>query len=90
MYTRELATSCAETLGGYSIREHGHALVRLPHILPGCRWLNEPLCSNADHLMDVTPQGIFKRVVLDGEGHGSFCYGMNGLLLEALRGLGFR
>lgn len=40
--------------------------------------------------MDVSPQGLFQRIVLGGSGHGSFCYGMNGLLLEALRGLGYR
>lgn len=40
--------------------------------------------------MDVSPQGIFQQIVLGGSGHGSFCYGMNGLLLEALRGLGYR
>lgn len=38
--------------------------------------------------MDVTPEGLFERLVK--RRGGSYCFGQNGLLLEMLRGLGFR
>ncbi|KAK1235609.1 hypothetical protein PQX77_001162 [Marasmius sp. AFHP31] len=38
--------------------------------------------------MDVTPVGSFQRMVVERK--GSYCYGKNGLLLEMLRGLGYR
>jgi hypothetical protein len=38
--------------------------------------------------MDVSLDGLFNRFV--NERQGSYCFGQNGLLLEVLRGLGFR
>lgn len=46
------------------------------------------LKSTANHKMDVTPEGIFERF-MKRQG-GSYCFGQNGLLLQMLRGLGFR
>ncbi|KAF7430565.1 N-terminal acetyltransferase [Pleurotus ostreatus] len=41
-----------------------------------------------DHFVDVSPGGLYKRLVIDGK--GSYCFGLNGLLLGMLRGLGYR
>lgn len=38
--------------------------------------------------MDVTAEGVFQRLVVDRLG-GSYCFGLNTLLLEVLKGLGF-
>ncbi|KAL0062641.1 hypothetical protein AAF712_010478 [Marasmius tenuissimus] len=38
--------------------------------------------------MDVTPDGNFQRMVVERK--GSYCYGKNGMLLEMLRGVGYR
>ena len=46
--------------------------------------------STKDHLMDVTSQGLFQRLVVDRKGYGSYCFGHNGLFLDILRGLGYR
>lgn len=40
--------------------------------------------------MRVDPSSIFDRLVLNGCGYGSYCYGQNGLLLGILRRLGYR
>lgn len=40
--------------------------------------------------MDIAPQHLYKRMVADGKGFGSYCFGQNSLLLEILRGLGYR
>jgi arylamine N-acetyltransferase len=39
-----------------------------------------------EHLMDVTPDAVFRRLVSERKG-GSYCFGLNILLLEVLRGL---
>lgn len=44
--------------------------------------------STAEHAMDVTPEGLYDRFV--NKKHGSYCFGQNSLMLEILRGLGFR
>lgn len=41
-----------------------------------------------NHKMDVTAEGVFQRLVVDRLG-GSYCFGLNTLLLEVLKGLGF-
>jgi len=46
-------------------------------------WLSTP-----NHCMDVTPEGVFRRLVQEHK--GSYCFGQNTLLLGMLRGLGFR
>lgn len=38
--------------------------------------------------MDLTPEGLFQRTVVEGK--GSYCFGLNGLFLGMLRGLGYR
>ncbi|KAK1235610.1 hypothetical protein PQX77_001163 [Marasmius sp. AFHP31] len=43
---------------------------------------------SAKHDMDVTPDGNFQRMVVERK--GSYCYGKNGMLLEMLRGVGYR
>ncbi|EKM81236.1 hypothetical protein AGABI1DRAFT_56672 [Agaricus bisporus var. burnettii JB137-S8] len=43
---------------------------------------------SADHQMDVSHEGIYDRFVKERK--GSYCFGQNGLMLEMLRGLGFR
>ncbi|KAF9448085.1 cysteine proteinase [Macrolepiota fuliginosa MF-IS2] len=50
---------------------------------------NTSMHYTAEHAMDVTPEGTFARFVSERKG-GSYCFGQNGLLLEILRGLGFR
>ncbi|THU83475.1 cysteine proteinase [Dendrothele bispora CBS 962.96] len=40
------------------------------------------------HSMDVSPQGLYQRLVI--ERNGSYCYGLNGLLLWMLLGMGYR
>ncbi|KAF8879269.1 hypothetical protein BD779DRAFT_1789009 [Infundibulicybe gibba] len=42
----------------------------------------------SDHAMDVTPAGIFQRLVR--ERGGSYCFGLNGMFLQILRGLEYR
>jgi arylamine N-acetyltransferase len=48
-----------------------------------------PLYSTPEHFMDVSPQGVFQRLVQDHKG-GSYCFGQNTLFLGMLRGLGYR
>ena len=38
--------------------------------------------------MEVTPEQLLPRFVKDK--NGSYCFGHNGILLQVLRGLGFR
>jgi arylamine N-acetyltransferase len=38
--------------------------------------------------MDNHPQALFQRFIVERK--GSFCFGQNTVLLEILRGLGFR
>ncbi|KAF8652498.1 hypothetical protein AX16_004371 [Volvariella volvacea WC 439] len=45
--------------------------------------------SSASHDVDVTPEGVFKRLVEEKKG-GSWCFGLNGLLFGVLRSLGYR
>ncbi|KAF8154439.1 arylamine N-acetyltransferase 1 [Crassisporium funariophilum] len=50
---------------------------------------NTTMHYSSEHYMDVTPDGVFKRIVQERLG-GSYCFGLNGLLLEMLRALGYR
>ncbi|ESK90329.1 arylamine n-acetyltransferase 1 [Moniliophthora roreri MCA 2997] len=44
-----------------------------------------------NHIMDVSPEGLYERFIVDHKKRrGSYCYGKSGLLLEMLRGLGYR
>ncbi|KAF5364592.1 hypothetical protein D9758_005583 [Tetrapyrgos nigripes] len=38
--------------------------------------------------MDITPEGLFQRLVVEGNGH--YCFGLNTLFMEMIRGLGYR
>jgi len=42
------------------------------------------------HSMDISYEGLYKRLVESPGGEGSYCFGLNGLFLQMLRGLGFR
>ncbi|KAK7029520.1 hypothetical protein VNI00_014553 [Paramarasmius palmivorus] len=42
------------------------------------------------HTMDVSPDHVFRTLVLGKEHRGSYCYGKSGLFLEMIRGLGYR
>ncbi|KAJ3506700.1 hypothetical protein NLJ89_g6727 [Agrocybe chaxingu] len=59
------------------------------HFLLSFPWENTVMHYTPNHLMDVTPEGIFKRMVTEKKG-GSYCFGMNGLLFGMLRALGYR
>ncbi|THU95486.1 cysteine proteinase [Dendrothele bispora CBS 962.96] len=48
-----------------------------------------PIHYSRSHCMDVSPEGLFQRLVVQRAG-GSYCYGLNGLLFGMLRGLGYR
>ncbi|KAF5346346.1 hypothetical protein D9758_011473 [Tetrapyrgos nigripes] len=47
-----------------------------------------PIHYSPEHCMDVTPEGLYQRLVV--RRNGSFCYGLNGLLFGMLLGLGYR
>ncbi|KAF5364589.1 hypothetical protein D9758_005580 [Tetrapyrgos nigripes] len=38
--------------------------------------------------MDITPEGLFQRLVVEGNGH--YCFGLSTLFMEMIRGLGYR
>ncbi|KAJ6611707.1 hypothetical protein B0H10DRAFT_1809026, partial [Mycena sp. CBHHK59/15] len=42
------------------------------------------------HDMDVSPEGVFPRLIREKRGFGSVCFAQNCLMLEMLRGLGYR
>ncbi|KAI5117490.1 hypothetical protein M0805_009551, partial [Coniferiporia weirii] len=50
---------------------------------------NSPMHYSEAHEIDISPEGVFKRLVVDRSG-GTYCYGHNGLLLGILRALGYR
>jgi len=45
--------------------------------------------STAHHTMDISPDALFTRLVAEKRG-GSYCFGLNQLLFQMLRGLGYR
>ncbi|KAF5354216.1 hypothetical protein D9756_006927 [Leucocoprinus leucothites] len=49
---------------------------------------NTSMHYTAEHDMEVTPELLLPRFVQDK--NGSYCFGHNGVMLEVLRGLGFR
>jgi len=49
---------------------------------------NTEMHYTPEHILNVTPEGLFHRLIVEGK--GSYCFGNNGLMLEMLRGLGFR
>ncbi|KAF7343852.1 Arylamine n-acetyltransferase 1 [Mycena sanguinolenta] len=51
---------------------------------------NTPLHYTAAHDMDITYEGLYKRLVETQGGNGFYCFGVNGLLFQMLKGLGFR
>ncbi|KAJ6575975.1 arylamine N-acetyltransferase 2 [Mycena vulgaris] len=51
---------------------------------------NTPMHYNPEHSMDITYQSLYQRMVASSEGTGSYCFGVNGLFFQMLKGLGFR
>ncbi|KAJ7488096.1 arylamine N-acetyltransferase 1, partial [Mycena latifolia] len=51
---------------------------------------NTPMNYTAAHSMDITYEGLYQRIVASCEGKGSYCFGLNGLLFQMLKGFGFR
>ncbi|KAJ6625806.1 hypothetical protein B0H10DRAFT_2000752 [Mycena sp. CBHHK59/15] len=51
---------------------------------------NTPMHYTASHSMDITYEGLYQRMVGSSEGKGSYCFGLNGLFFQMLKGLGFR
>ncbi|EJD07356.1 cysteine proteinase [Fomitiporia mediterranea MF3/22] len=51
---------------------------------------NTPMHYTEKHEMDISPAGLFERLVVAKKGFGSYCFGQNELLLNVLRGLGYR
>ncbi|KIY45687.1 cysteine proteinase [Fistulina hepatica ATCC 64428] len=51
---------------------------------------NTPLHYTKEHVVDVSPQGLYQRLVNQHKGFGSVCFGNNQLMLQMLRGLGYR
>jgi len=49
---------------------------------------NTQMHYTAEHLVDVTPDGLFQRMVVEKK--GSWCFGQNSLFLGMIQGLGFR
>ncbi|TFK43192.1 hypothetical protein BDQ12DRAFT_674553 [Crucibulum laeve] len=49
---------------------------------------NTEMHYSSDHKMDITPEGLYRRLILDNR--GSYCFGLNGLFFQMLRGLGYR
>ncbi|KAK7692954.1 hypothetical protein QCA50_004595 [Cerrena zonata] len=49
---------------------------------------NTPMHYSSHHTMDISPEGLYQRLVVEGK--GSYCFGMNGLFLQMIRGLGYR
>ncbi|KAI5120716.1 hypothetical protein M0805_006423 [Coniferiporia weirii] len=50
---------------------------------------SSPMHYSAEHYLNVSPEATFKRLVVDRTG-GTYCYGHNGIMLGALRALGYR
>ncbi|KAJ7888308.1 arylamine N-acetyltransferase 1 [Mycena olivaceomarginata] len=50
---------------------------------------NTPMHYTEAHWMDITYEGLYKRMV-ESESKGSYCFGLNGLFFQMLKGLGFR
>ncbi|KAJ7245643.1 hypothetical protein B0H12DRAFT_1127455 [Mycena haematopus] len=58
--------------------------------LTACPFENTPMHYTAAHWMDITYEGLYHRMVETQDGNGSFCFGLNGLFFQMLKGLGFR
>ncbi|KAJ6517458.1 arylamine N-acetyltransferase 2, partial [Mycena vitilis] len=51
---------------------------------------NTPMHYTEAHSMDITYENLYERLVQSSEGKGSYCFGLNGLFFQMLKGLGFR
>ncbi|KAJ7267820.1 hypothetical protein C8J57DRAFT_1228438 [Mycena rebaudengoi] len=51
---------------------------------------NTAMHYTESHSIDITYEGLFERMVASPGDRGSYCFGLNGLLFQMLRGLGFR
>ncbi|KAK0192994.1 arylamine N-acetyltransferase 1 [Armillaria mellea] len=73
--------------GGFPITlENLHILTRLSTVAFPIE--NTALHYGMDHIMDISADSIFQRLVVERK--GSYCFGLNGLFLDMLRGLGYR
>ncbi|KAJ7574885.1 hypothetical protein C8J56DRAFT_871887 [Mycena floridula] len=50
---------------------------------------NTPMHYTPEHDMDISYEGLYVRMV-KSKGNGSYCFGLNGLFCQMLKGLGFR
>ncbi|GLB33556.1 putative N-acetyltransferase [Lyophyllum shimeji] len=66
--------------------ENLHIVTRL-HII-AFPFENIMMHYSADHYMDISTEGLYKRMVI-GRG-GSYCFGLNGLFSQMILGLGYR
>lgn len=48
------------------------------------------LFSTKEKMVDISPQGLYERMVDRGKGFGSFCFGLNALMKGVLQGLNYR
>ncbi|KAF5364590.1 hypothetical protein D9758_005581 [Tetrapyrgos nigripes] len=49
---------------------------------------NTQMHYTSHRIMDISHEGLFQRLV--AEGNGSYCFGLNTLFLQMIRGLGYR
>ncbi|KAK7455246.1 hypothetical protein VKT23_011118 [Stygiomarasmius scandens] len=49
---------------------------------------NTPMHYTRHRIMDISPEAIFQRLVVEGK--GCYCFGLNRLFFEMIRGLGYR
>ncbi|KAL0961268.1 hypothetical protein HGRIS_006231 [Hohenbuehelia grisea] len=60
----------------------------LLHQLVTFAYENIPMHYSSHHTMDISPDALFQRLVVERQ--GSWCFGLNGLLYQMLLGLGYR
>ncbi|THU81411.1 cysteine proteinase [Dendrothele bispora CBS 962.96] len=49
---------------------------------------NTPMHYTSHRTMDISPEAVFQRLVVEGK--GCYCFGLNQLFLQMIRGLGYR
>ncbi|TFL02728.1 hypothetical protein BDV98DRAFT_603874 [Pterulicium gracile] len=78
---------------GYDLATHNPSVANLELIvglhLRTFPFENTSMHYTESHSMDVTHEGIFQRLVVDQHG-GSYCFGLNRILMEMLKLLGYR
>ncbi|KAJ7362555.1 hypothetical protein DFH08DRAFT_841149 [Mycena albidolilacea] len=51
---------------------------------------NTPMHYTPAHSMDISYEGLYKRMIETSGNKGSYCFGLNGLFVQMLKALGFR